>query len=240
MSSPKLHEFQSREDLATTLAAEVEKASIVEQKRAILAFSGGSTPERMLGKINRIDNSIILLVDDRWVDTNSSRSNEAMLRKQLGISQSITTSEDLARMSSTPSPAIVPLYRDGVSAAEACFTLNMLVDDLNIEVPDMCILGMGTDGHTASWFPGGDNLSAATAPNCKDHYMPMTAPGAQEPRITMTLPFVASSKKLILHIEGAEKRSVLEQALQDGPADELPVRHILRKKDANLQIYWAP
>ena len=101
-------------------------------------------------------------------------------------------------------------------------------------------LGMGTDGHTASFFPGGDNLDAATDPATDVLFMPMTAPGAQETRITMTLPAIVSAKYLVLHIEGEEKRRVYEEALKDGPANDMPIRHVLRHPDAKLHVYWAP
>ena len=77
-------------------------------------------------------------------------------------------------------------------------------------------------------------------PKIENLFLPMLAPGAQEPRITMTLPPIVSAKTLMLHIEGEEKRRVYEKALEDGPADELPIRHILRHPDVELLVYWAP
>jgi 6-phosphogluconolactonase len=51
---------------------------------------------------------------------------------------------------------------------------------------------------------------------------------------------LTSSRFLALHIEGKEKRQTLEAAMQDGDANAMPVRHILRRKDVFTNIFWAP
>ncbi len=98
---------------------------------------------------------------------------------------------------------------------------------------DVVILGMGTDGHTASFFPGGDNLATALDPETTERIVTMTAPGAGEPRLTFTLARPHSIRGyLVLHIEGAEKRKVLDTALKDGPVEAMPIRAVLRSQDA--------
>ena len=67
----------------------------------------------------------------------------------------------------------------------------------------------------------------------------ISAAAAGEPRITLTLPVLLGAGTLALHIEGEEKRRVLEEALAAGEADELPIRYVLRNR-TDLQIYWAP
>ncbi len=65
----------------------------------------------------------------------------------------------------------------------------------------------------------------------------MQAPGADEPRITLTLPALITADLLALHIEGERKREVLDQALAQGPIEAMPVRAVLRH---DPQIYWSP
>jgi len=101
------------------------------------------------------------------------------------------------------------------------------------------VLGMGLDGHTASFFPGGDHLAAALNPAGKVLAMPMTALRAGEPRLTLTLPVLLAAGFLALHIEGAQKRLVLEQALQPGPVADMPVRAVLARRPAP-EIFWSP
>ena len=57
--------------------------------------------------------------------------------------------------------------------------------------------------------------------------------------MTLTLTVLLGARLLALHIEGEEKRRVLEEALAAGEADDLPIRHVLRNR-TDLQIYWAP
>ena len=97
---------------------------------------------------------------------------------------------------------------------------------------------MGNDGHTASFFPGGDNL--ATALTADGPVVSMHAPGAGEPRVTLTLRQLLAARTLYLLIEGDEKARTLEQAEAQGPVEAMPVRAILRQTQTPLTIYWCP
>jgi 6-phosphogluconolactonase len=68
----------------------------------------------------------------------------------------------------------------------------------------------------------------------------MRAPGAGEPRITLTLPLIVAAATVYLHIEGAEKAAVLETALKEGAPEELPLRAVLRARKKPLEVYWCP
>src|SRR5690606_24218232 len=99
------------------------------------------------------------------------------------------------------------------------------------------ILGMGNDGHTASFFPGGDTLDAALSE--EGPVLAIRAPGAGEPRVTFTLPRLLRTDGLYLHIEGEEKAEVLEQALGEGPVADMPIRAVLRSGQT-VTVYWSP
>jgi 6-phosphogluconolactonase len=109
----------------------------------------------------------------------------------------------------------------------------------NIGTLDVVVLGMGSDGHTASFFPGGDNLSEALNSKCGKRIVEMSAPAADEPRLTFTLPALLDASLLCLHIEGQEKRDVLNRALAEGPVEAMPVRAVLRSKKP-MTLYWCP
>ena len=104
---------------------------------------------------------------------------------------------------------------------------------------DVAVLGMGNDGHTASFFPGGDHLAEAIDAGTSKRLIAITAPGAGEPRLTFTLPVLEQAGRLALHIEGAEKQQVLKKALAEGPETEMPVRAVLRSA-APVTLYWCP
>jgi len=103
---------------------------------------------------------------------------------------------------------------------------------------DIVILGMGTDGHTASFFPGGDNLATALDPHTKERIVTMVAPGTGEPRLTFTFPVLTDTVYQVLNILGSAKRKVLDMALKDGPAEVMPVRAVLRSQTP-LTLYWC-
>lgn len=211
--------FDAREALAETLARDVadELDRAIEAKgRATLAVSGGTTPKLFFEKLSEIDipwsRVSVTLVDERQVPETSERSNARLVRTHLLRNKAAAAS-------------FIPLAGNPAAARVAGF--------------DVAVLGMGSDGHTASFFPGGDRLSEALDAESGKRLIEMTAPGAGEPRLTFTLPVLEQSGRLALHIEGAEKRQVLKQALEAGPEEDMPVRAILRSATP-VTLYWCP
>ena len=80
---------------------------------------------------------------------------------------------------------------------------------------DMCVMGMGSDGHTASWFPETKDLAKAMDVDTDEVVIAVdsgSVPGAGEfrYRLTLTLPAVMQSRHILLFIPGAKKREVFE------------------------------
>lgn len=231
--TPARLSFASKDELAIALADAVAgniRAGIAARGQAVIAVSGGSTPARFftkLGKKKDIDweQVFVTLVDERWVPETSDRSNAALVNEKM-----LQGPAAVARF--------VPLYAGGNEPTASALkqTAKALAA---LPAPfDAVILGMGGDGHTASFFPGGDNLSEALTG--EGPLATMQAPGAGEPRVTMTLPYLLNTAALYLHIEGDEKAKVLDEALADGPVEQLPVRAVLRQTTTPLTIYWSP
>ncbi|MFO1122738.1 MAG: 6-phosphogluconolactonase [Hyphomicrobiales bacterium] len=211
--------FEARDTLAESLARDVaeELMRAIEAKgKATLAVSGGTTPKAFFSKLSKIDlpwqRVTVTLVDERQVPETSERSNAKLVRDTLLVNRAAAAK-------------FVPLADTDAAAALPPF--------------DVTVLGMGTDGHTASFFPGGDMLAEAVNGNTQARIVAMTAPGADEARLTFTLPVLEATGRLKLHIEGAEKRAVLEKALKDGPTADLPVRAVLRSATP-MTLYWCP
>lgn len=228
----KLNSFEGKSALAEQLADDVctaLEAAIADRGSAVLAVSGGSTPKQFFNVLSSrpLDwqKVIVTLVDERWVDENSERSNARLVKENLLINQAAKA-------------RFVALYNSDENHQQAFGALESEVAKLP-QPFDAVILGMGNDGHTASFFPGGDKLAAAVDPATKNLITFMRAEGAGELRVTFTLPVLINAGFLALHIEGADKMAVLEAAAGDiSEGDEMPVRHVLRTAN-DLQIYWC-
>ncbi len=204
------------------LAAEATRA----RGRAVLALSGGSTPQRAYAKLSRADldwpRISVTLVDDRWVPPSDPRSNQNLLN--------MTLFYDGAREARfTPLYTGDPTPEEGLEKAEYAVRLMSRPFDL-------VVLGMGADGHTASLFPGGDRLAEALDPDGPRLLTPMRAPGAPEPRISLTLSAILQSRRILLIFSGKAKRETFEKALQDGPIEEMPIRAILRQTRTPVEV----
>lgn len=228
-------EFDNREELAQQLANDVVarlEPDLEEGTFGSLALSGGSTPKLFLQTLAKHDDFqpdmvYVALVDERHVPPDHERSNEAMVRENAGL-QNHPSSEFLSLWHSGKTP------QQTADAAQA----KLLEDD---ELPfNVMILGMGEDGHTASFFPDSPDLARATDPQTKRLFETVESPTVPDTRLTMTLPVINSANYLVLHIEGAKKRAVFEAALRDGDVNELPIRHVIRDPRARLHVYWAP
>ncbi len=88
--------------------------------------------------------------------------------------------------------------------------------------PDLVLLGMGDDGHTASLFPG-------TAALAETHHRVMAnhVPQMDTWRLTMTYPFLNRASAVLVLVEGQKKAARLHEVLE-GPRDpkRLPIQGI--------------
>ncbi|VVT32077.1 6-phosphogluconolactonase [Rhizobium sp. EC-SD404] len=231
--SPKLHEFADRAALAEALAdavAEALNAAVSARGRATLAVSGGSTPKSFFkalsGKELAWDQVTVTLIDERFVPETHERSNQKLVVENLLVDRAARA-------------RFVPLFNDAPEVHLAADRASGVIDALPRPI-DVAILGLGTDGHTASFFPGGDRLAETIDPDMPTAVIPIEAPGAGEPRLTLTLPRIVEAPLLVLHIEGAEKRQVLDQAMAGQDANDMPIRAVFAHAPAPIQIYWAP
>ena len=226
-------DHKNRDDLAERFASQVATdlaAGIAERGQALIAVSGGTTPALFFEALSRhaeIDwlKITVTLVDERWVDESSDRSNAALVKHRL-------------LQGPAAAARFIPLYSggddpDSGQIAETNARLSGLP-----ELFDTVVLGMGGDGHTASFFPGGDTLDLALSD--PGPALALSAAGAGEPRVTLTLPRLLKTRALYVHIEGAEKVRTLEKALGEGPVADMPIRAVLRQTETPVTIYWCP
>jgi 6-phosphogluconolactonase len=232
MPSPRhWHEFATPEALASVLAgriADVLTGAIKARGQALLAVSGGTTPARLFKALSEIDLNwqkvTITLVDERFVPPSSDRSNEGLVRR------------DLLRGKATAAH-FAGLYHEASTVEAAAKEAGAALSSLPYPF-DFVVLGMGPDGHTASFFPDDPDLSRPLDLSGKRIVLPVHAESAGEPRLTFSLPKLIEARNLALHIEGVDKKQVLEKALGDGP--RVPIRAVFDAAREPVEIYWAP
>jgi 6-phosphogluconolactonase len=197
--------------------------------QASLVVSGGRSPEALFGSLSGRDLDwaavTVTLADERWLPPGSPDSNERLVRDNLLVDRAAEA-------------RFVGLWtgHDTPEAGEAACAERL------IAVPrpfDQVLLGMGEDGHTASLFPGAEGLSqalGADAGACRA----MRAPGAPQPRMTLTLPSLLDAREIFVVLQGDAKRRVYERALADGPVEDMPIRAVLRQDQTPVTVYWSP
>ena len=220
----KLVEYADSElmmmQLADTLASELESCLLVHE-HASFAVPGGTTPGPIFDSLSAASldwaRVHVLLTDERWVPETSDRSNTRLLRQRLLVDKAAAAT-------------LVPLYAEAETPEER---LPELSEALTPELPlSLVLLGMGADMHTASIFPGADRLDHAL--HGEDRLVAMRAPGAPEPRITLSAKVLREAMSRHLVIVGEEKRAALERA-QGLPPEEAPVAAIL----PGTTVHWA-
>ncbi|MGG6896044.1 6-phosphogluconolactonase [Rhizobium sp. BR 315] len=228
-----MHAFANGAELAGKLAdkvAETLSAAVAARGSASIAVSGGSTPKAFFQALSSrsIDwaKVTITLVDERFVAADNPRSNHLLVQENL--------LKDKAAAAS-----FLPLYQAAASVEEAAAIATEKTRAVGHPF-DVAILGMGNDGHTASFFPGGSNLRTALDPNTPRGIITMEAEGAGEPRLTFTFSSLQDARLLVLHIEGEGKKDVLAKAEAAGEETEMPIRAMLRRAASPVEIYWAP
>ena len=218
------------ESLASDLCqsiGEILTEAIRKRGRASMAVSGGSTPTPLFKEFSllsidwaKVD---LTLVDDRWVDAKNSDSNELLVRTHLIKNKAAKVN-------------FIPLKNDSKTAKEGQKISEEMLR--NITLPfDVVVLGMGSDGHTASLFPCSEELSEGmnlNNLNCLISTSPKTAPYE---RLSLTARVIIDAKNIFLHLNGSSKLHTLESAMEHKDSSKMPIYTFLEN---GLSIYWSP
>lgn len=227
-------EYDDAGELADAVAGDIQfviESALDARGSAVIALAGGKTPFPAYEKLaqTKLDWKKVTIIpgDERIVPLGDSLSNVTALAK-------IFLPKGARVM-----PVVPEATKDYKAAGRSA---DALMQDLHWPL-DFCLLGVGGDGHTASIFPGPDFDEALSGP--KERRMLGVMPDPLPPeapvaRVTLSRAAIASSKALMVMLTGADKRKVLEQAIEQGDASRYPIGRVLADVELPIDIHWAP
>lgn len=194
------------------LFAEIVASAVAVRDMCTIALSGGSTPRKMHALFGQEpyrsgiawDRVGLFWGDERYVPADSRWSNYGLAREDF------LDRVDIPAENVHPMPGNLP-PEEGVSRYEKEIP----------EVFDLFFLGLGTDGHTASLFPGQGALGEQ-----ERKVIPVTGGDPDVPRLTITFPVINRARNVVFLVSGTEKAGVVKMVLEDHDT-RLPVAHVL-------------
>jgi 6-phosphogluconolactonase len=228
--------FPTLEEMSLQAASRLARLAnqrVAENKLFTVALSGGSTPRRLYEKLgaaplaDRIPwtRTHLFQVDERCVPPDHVESNYRMIRETL-LSQGAVPESNFHRMAAE-------LDDRDEAARQYAEEIGRVLRPKPNEWPrlDLVFLGMGSDGHTASLFPGSDALDVRilwVVPNYVEKFKAY--------RLTLTLPVLNAAASIIFLVAGADKAETVRQVLDaSGEPDRFPAQRI---RPANGQVSW--
>ena len=203
----KFDDLKQLDGEVAQLFVQVAQDAIAKNGRFIVALTGGSSPiglYRLLATPPYRDQVqweqvYVFWGDERWVPLDDERSNARM------------ASETLLAHVPIPKEQVFPMWADGISPEEFAREYERSLK-LHLQRDgrfDLVLLGMGGDGHTASWFPHTgvlheyDKWVAAYYLHAQDMY-----------RITLTVPLVNRAANVAVVAYGANKADALYEVMR--------------------------
>jgi 6-phosphogluconolactonase len=221
----KLEILATPEDLART-AAELFMAksneAVAQRGFATIALSGGSTPKRLYQLLadpnepfrDQVPWSKIRFfwTDERHVPPDHPESNYRMTNETM-LAHVPVTSDNVHRVLS-----------ENPNAAEAAEQYEEVMPSRF----DLILLGLGTDGHSASIFPESEVVNEK-----KRLVAAVWVETLKSYRITMTLPLINNAASIVFLVSGAEKAGIVTEVLE-GP-ERYPAQEV---KPINGELIW--
>ena len=226
-------EYGDAAEMADAVAGDVQfiiESAIDARGAAVIALAGGKTPLPIYEKLAaaKLDWKRVTIIpgDDRIVPLGDPLSNVTAIGKVF-----------------IPKGArVIPLLSDKAEDYKAAGrAADARLQDLHWPL-DLCLLGVGGDGHAASIFPGPDFDEALNGPRERRALGVMPdplPPEAPVARVTLSRAAIITARALMIAITGDAKRQVLEDAIKQGASSNYPVGRILADVELPVDVHWS-
>ncbi len=226
-------EYDDAGEMAEAVAGDIQfiiESAIDARGAAVIALAGGKTPLPIYEKLAKakLDWKRVTIVpgDDRIVPLGDPLSNVTAIGKVF-----------------IPKGArVIPLVSDKAPDYKAAGrSADALLQDVHWPL-DLCLLGVGGDGHCASIFPGPDYDEALNGPKERRAVGVMPdplPPEAPVARVTLSRAAIVSARALMIAVTGQAKRDVLEAAIEQGASSAYPVGRVLADVELPVDVHWA-
>ncbi|WP_305804608.1 6-phosphogluconolactonase [Stenotrophomonas sp. YIM B06876] len=210
--------------------ADILEHGIRQTGRARMLLSGGTTPAPVYQALAELpvqwDRVEVGLVDERWLSPQDRDSNAWLVRDSF--------------LQRAEGAHFDPLVRVGKPLSECVHSANLHAR--HSQAPCLAVLGMGSDGHTASLFPGARDLHVAL--ESPQPYAALDATGCPVAndwhlRITLTPHGLAPIGARLLLLRGQQKLDVLDAALQSTDVSRYPVLAAIAAPGPKLRVHWC-
>ena len=214
IGSPVVRTFDGETDWAIAVAdALTEKFQIAlgTHNTALVALAGGNTPGKILPRL--ADRSIewgrliFIPTDERCVPDTHRDSNYGALARWLA-----DASGGRARLAS--------LNTAQGSPSEVSARLNDQASRCALWPPRVVLLGMGTDGHVASLFPGDTDALCS-----KDAWVKSSQPQGGVHRLSLSVPTLSQAQNIIVAVSGADKARMISDTIRESEVNPSVVVH---------------
>lgn len=226
-------DYDSADEMAEAVAGDVRfiiESALDARGGAVVALPGGKTPLPIYDKLAeaKLDWKRVTIIptDDRLVPMGDELSNITAIGKAF-IPKG-------ARVMPITSEAAED-YKAAGRAADA------RLQDVHWPL-DLCLLGVGGDGHTASIFPGPDLDEALNGPRERRALGVMPdplPPEAPVARVSLSVAAITSARALMIAVSGQKKKDVIEAAIAEGVASPYPIGRVLAGAELPVDIHWS-
>lgn len=208
--------FENPESLAENFCNELKELVNTSESTLNCAVSGGSTPqviykllaEKYSRQINW--NTIkYFWADERCVNADDSESNYGSFKKNL-LDKVIIPPENVHRIKGEMNPLFeAERYSEEI--------LSFVPAISGIPAFDVILLGIGEDGHTASIFPGDEQILISQK-ICE----PTVNPTSGQKRITLTIKVLNNARKIFFIVTGSSKSKIVSKILATSKDERIP------------------